>query len=85
MCHTCLPWMLKVACSVVRLILRASNPEVTEMVACTTFMIHMLDESLLPFGHPCDSHVRYDLSHSKAHSHLLTFFQVSLVFTVSDG
>ena len=69
MCPTCLPLMPEVTCSVVRPILSASNPEVTEMVAHLTFLIHMPDESLLPFSHPCDCHVRYGLSHSRNDGH----------------
>ena len=42
----------------------ASMLKVTEMVACPTFMSHMLDESLLNLRPSRDSHVRYDLSHS---------------------
>ena len=45
------------------LIPSASMLEVTEMVVCSTFIIHMPDESLLNLGHPRDNHVKYDLSH----------------------
>ena len=62
--------MLEVTCLVVCSVLSASNPKVTEMVACSTFMIHIPDESLLPFSHPCDCYVRYDLSHSSRDFHL---------------
>ena len=48
--------------------------EVIEMAACPTFVSHtpdwnsyrpiqLLSGSPLNSGHPCDSHVRYDLSH----------------------
>ena len=45
----------------------ASMPEVIEMVACLTFMCHMLDESLLNLSHPYDYHMSYSLSHSRTH------------------
>ena len=54
--------------------------EVTKMVACPTFVGHTLDEnsyrlilllskSLLNSGHPCDSHVTYDLFYSSGVNH----------------
>ena len=45
-----------------------------ETMPCSTFMNHMPDGSLLRFGHPCDCHVRYDLSLSK----------INLLIQVSD-
>ena len=62
--------MPEVTCLVMSSVLSASTPKVTEMVACLTFMIHIPDESLLTFGHPCDCYVRYDLSHSSRDFHL---------------
>ena len=42
----------------------AMMPEVTEMVASPTIVSHMPNGSPLNLGHLCDSHVRYNLSHS---------------------
>ena len=62
MSHSCLPLMPEVTRLAVHPISTASNPKVNEKVASPTFMIHMLDKSLLPYGHQCDCHMRYDLS-----------------------
>ena len=48
MSNSCLPLMPEVTCSAVHPISSVSNPKVNEMVARPTFMIHMLDKSLLP-------------------------------------
>ena len=65
MCRTRLSSVLQATCLIARLLPRATMLEVTEMMACLTFMIHMLDESLSNSGQPRDCHVRYNLFHSK--------------------
>ena len=54
----------KATCLIAHPLPRASMPEVTEMVVCTTFMSHLPDVSLSNSRHPRDCHVRYNLSHS---------------------
>ena len=61
-CPTRLSPVPEATCSIEHSIPCASMPKATEMVACSTFISHFPNESLLSSGHPHDCHVRFIIS-----------------------
>ena len=71
-CPPCWSSVPEVTCLIAYPTPQSLMDEVTDMVACLTFMSLLPDESLSNSGHPCDCHTRFDLSHIKV-DFLLSF------------